>query len=132
MQYADKFLLVMEQEIEGEAQPEVSDQEAFKQTLDDTVPASKLETETNPVHQYKQELLAKQEGLVGEWINKIDEFAAYLNGLDGQSIQHHLSSAECETLLTKVATTESRKISRVSQELKSIVEALKGYLMASK
>jgi hypothetical protein len=62
------------------------------------------------------------------WISKIDEFSSFLNGMDPDSVQHKLNSAESDTLFDKISTAETKKIARVAVELASLSEMLKGYL----
>jgi len=102
---------------------------------DDTSPdtdtiAAVDDVPTNPVVNYKKELTAEQiKGLEG-WINEIDRFKTYLNGTDGGSVQSMINNAECDTLYKAISTSETKKISRIAQDLSALVESLRGYLLS--
>lgn len=85
---------------------------------------------TNPAVNYKKELTAEQiRGLEG-WISEIDRFKTYLNGTDGGSVQSMINTAECDTLYNEISRSETKKISRIAQDLSALVESLKGYLLS--
>ena len=65
------------------------------------------------------------------WVVKLDTFAEYLNGTGADSVQSRLNSAEPDTLFDKIATAETKKIARVSVEIASLSQMLKGYLASA-
>jgi len=66
------------------------------------------------------------------WINKIDEFTEFLNGTEGNSIQAKLHDAKPESIFEKIASSESKKLSKIASELSGLSERLKAYLIGSK
>ena len=67
-------------------------------------------------------------------INKkvtIEQFNTFLNGVDDQSLQAQLNNADCDTLFNGISKSETKKISRIAQDLSALVESLKGYLLSS-
>lgn len=100
--------------------------------------ASTLETETQPedlgadVDSAAMQAIAQREqqmlGKVNEWIAKLADFTEYLNGTGPSSMLTVLNRAEPETLLDKIKTTETKRITRTAAELASLEQTLKGYL----
>ena len=108
----------------------VSDADAFGQSLD---------PETNPddfeISDQKAQVSVLQsqerEGQIGEimgWIQRIEDTVQFLNGLDPESIQSKLSSADCDTLFKKVSQAETKKIGRIAQELAALGQGLSVYV----
>lgn len=67
-----------------------------------------------------------------QWITQIDDFVQYINGNTEVSIQSKLHNATCDTMFEKIASSESKKISRVASELSALVQSFKGYLISNK
>jgi len=61
------------------------------------------------------------------WISEMEQFRDMLNGTEN-SIQTALASAEPDTILDKMRSSEQRKIARVATELAALTETFKGYL----
>ena len=72
-----------------------------------------------------------QSGTVMEWIGRVEDFAEFLNGMNPSSMQSQLNNAVCDTMLKNVSKSETKKITRIAQELAALKEALKGYLLSS-
>ena len=88
------------------------------------------EVESNPAINYRKEQSTHQTGSLQGWITKIEEFNTFLNGLDGNSMQAQLNNADCDTLFNDVGRSETKKISRIAQDLSALVESLKGYMLS--
>ena len=88
------------------------------------------DVQANPVVNFKKEQRAQMTSTIGGWISKIDDFNGFLNGLDGNSMQAQLNSADCDTIFNDVGRSETKKISRIAQDLSALVESLKGYLLS--
>ena len=67
-----------------------------------------------------------------QWITQIDDFVQYINGDTDVSIQSKLHNATCDTMFEKIASSESKKISRVASEISALVQSFKGYLISNK
>lgn len=65
------------------------------------------------------------------WIETMDEFVEFLNGLEEGSVQSQLKNAVPDTILDKIRGSEMKKISRVSMEVAGLKEILRGYLASS-
>ena len=85
----------------------------------------------NPAVNYKKEQHSAQSQQIEQWLGKITDFNEFLNGLGGSSMQAQLNNADCDTLFNDVARSETKKISRVAQDLSALIESLKGYLLSS-
>ena len=116
----------------------MSDADALGSTLDRGTDSADIDVEApapgtappSPEDALRQQNAQMMEKLQG-WIGRMEDFAGYLNGLDAESIQSQLNDAACDTLFDKIASSETKKISRVAQDLRSVVEALKAYMLAS-
>jgi len=82
------------------------------------------------VRQAKQANMSAQLNQLKSWVEEIDNFTSYLNGVDGGSIQSQLHQAGCDSLFEKIARSETKKIARVAVDLSSLSESFKGYLIA--
>ena len=86
---------------------------------------------SNPGISWRAEANQKQKGTINEWIAKIEEMNEFLNGVSDTSMQAQLNNADCDTLFNSVSRSETKKISRIAQDLSGLVESLKGYLLSS-
>ena len=131
--FEKRFNILLEDE--GIAPPSISPEE-------DTDPglglsqALEVDTPDNPGINYKKEETARHTSKIKEWLLQIEQFNTFLNGIepgpDGKpSMQAQLNSADCDTLFHSVARSETKKISRIAQDLSGVVESLKGYLLAN-
>jgi len=66
------------------------------------------------------------------WIGEVENFIDYLNGTEDGSINYAINSADCDSILTDIQRSESKKISRLAQDLSSLGESLKQYLLLAK
>lgn len=90
------------------------------------------DTPDNPAINYKKQQTEQQIATIEGWLSKIQEFTQFLNGIeDGQSIQAQLNNADCDTLFNSVSKSETKKISRIAQDLSGLIESLKGYLLSN-
>lgn len=69
---------------------------------------------------------------LNNWIKKLEEFSKFLNGTEHASMQSRLKDCAPDTLFDKIRIAETKKIARVSMEVVSLNEMLKGYLANSK
>lgn len=66
------------------------------------------------------------------WITKVEDFVNYLNGLDDSSINSQINKADCDSIMADIQRSESKKISRLAQDLTSLSESLKQYLQVGR
>jgi len=123
--------------LEADQQPigdeQVTDQQAMAQSLDKGTKPEDFNAETLPqgIDQARATHNAAQKKMLQEWIQRIAEFMEYLNGTGPESVQSKLHGGTCETMFEKIASSETKRISRVAMELSSLNESLKGYLVGS-
>lgn len=101
------------------------------QTPNDGIPPSNQDDLA--AHSYHMTSIQKK--MVGEltqWITRLEEFGKFLNGTDPSSMQSRLKDCAPDTLFDKIRIAETKKIARVSMEVVSLNEMLKGYLANSK
>lgn len=65
------------------------------------------------------------------WIGQVESFINFLNGLDDGSINAQINKADCDSIMADIQRSESKKISRLAQDLSSLSESLKQYLIVS-
>ena len=130
--FEKKFMLMLEQDIEAPVAPPMDDVEApidgpdLGATVDavDDVP-------DNPGVSWRKDQNNQQRSTIESWIGRIGEFSEFLNGVDGGSMQKQLADADCDTLFNEVSRSETKKITRIAQDLSALEESLKGYLISS-
>lgn len=77
----------------------------------------------------KQQSLDAQKQELQSWIQKIEEFVEFINGVNDSSMQSKLHNAPCDSMYEKIASSETKKVARVAVDLSALSEALKGYLI---
>ena len=111
---------------------EITDRQAMAATLDKgTSPEEFDVAPVEPGAAVMPTMSAVQKKMYEElknWVSELDRVAEYLNGTGPDSMQSRLNSAESDTLFDKISTAETKKIARVSVEIASLSQMLKGYL----
>lgn len=82
------------------------------------------------IESLKKQSLDSQKTELTSWIQKIEEFIEFLNGVNDSSIQAKLHSCDCDTMFEKIASAEHKRVARVAVDLSALAEAFKGYLIA--
>ena len=126
----NKLLLEQPMDLPPGAEPEAATPTS-EPTPDVDTAAAINDVGDNPAINYKKEQHAAQSQQIEQWLSQITEFNEFLNGLGGNSMQAILNKADCDTLFNDVARSETKKISRVAQDLSALIESLKGYLLSS-
>jgi len=86
----------------------------------------------NPEIALKQQQTARTIQTLNTWIGEVENFIDYLNGTDQGSINFTINSADCDSILTDIQRSESKKISRLAQDLSGLSESLKQYLLLAR
>lgn len=86
----------------------------------------------NPEIALKKQQTARTITTLTTWIGEVENFIDYLNGTEDGSINFAINSADCDSILTDIQRSESKKISRLAQDLSSLGESLKQYLLLAK
>jgi hypothetical protein len=110
---------------------EGEDEAALAAGLDDGSSPDDFAVADNPTGQIEADGVGQATGKLNDWIVKIEEFIEYLNGLSPDSMNYELNRADCSSIMSDVQRSESKKISRVAQDLSSLSEALKQYLLGA-
>ena len=126
----NKLLLEQPMDLPPGAEPEAATPTSAP-TPDVDTAAAINDVGDNPAINYKKEQHAAQSQQIEQWLSQITEFNEFLNGMGGNSMQAILNKADCDTLFNDVARSETKKISRVAQDLSALIESLKGYLLSS-
>ena len=132
----EKFLDLINEAPEDVAvtEPTLDDteQQAVADTLEPETDPQALAVPDNPEIALRQQQSQRTIQSLTTWINEIGNFIEYLNGTDDGSINHALNAADCDSLMTDVQRSESKKISRLAQDLSSLEESLKQYLLLAR
>ena len=115
------------EELDGE-----NEADAVADTLDPTTDPAALNVPNNPEIALKQQQNQRTIQTITTWIGEVADFIDYLNGTEEGSINFMLNSADCDSLMTDIQRSESKKISRLAQDLSSLEESLKQYLLLAK
>lgn len=113
---------------------EIGDEEAFAASLDDGTNPGDFDTNTPtgaPAVSPEDQVREKQVKQLGQWIEKLTNFTSYLNGVDNNSIQKVLNDAGEGSLFAEIARGERKRIARLAQEMSSLTESFKGYMLSS-
>jgi len=105
---------------------------AVADTLDPATDPASLDVPTNPEIALRQQQSQRTIQTITTWIGEVNNFIDYLNGTDEGSINFSLNSADCDSLMTDIQRSESKKISRLAQDLSSLEESLKQYLLLAR
>jgi len=136
--FTDRFFttLVTEQE-------ELTDADAAQNQMDPGTDPSMLDVEPapegapmaspggNPAEELQKQQNAEYAGQIEGWVVKIEEFIDYLNGLGESSLNSQINNAPCDTIFDDIARSETKKIGRIAQDLRSLSESLKSYLISN-
>lgn len=137
--FEKKFLHILHEQPGTEIDPaganDVSTEQEAAAVADTMEPATDpgvLNVPDNPELALKQQQSARTISTIQTWIGEVENFIDYLNGTDEGSINFTLNSADCDSLITDIQRSESKKISRLAQDLSSLGESLKQYLLLAR
>lgn len=120
------FTLINEQEepVPGSEQDQLgTEPETPEGTFDDVDP--------NPMATLQKQQNDTTIQTLQTWIGSVEEFIEFLNGLDNDSVNSQINKADCDSIMADVQRSESKKISRLAQDLSSLSESLKQYLIVA-
>lgn len=111
---------------------EAPEDAAMASDLDPATDPDALGAPDNPEMALKKQQSQRTINTLTTWIGEVEGFIDYLNGTEDGSINFALNAADCDSLMTDVQRSESKKISRLAQDLSSLSEALKQYLLLAR
>lgn len=129
--FSKRFNVLLEQEAVDA--PDVDAQAAAADLDPNTSPDAynDVEANTDPVANAKSVENVGQLQSLQSWIQEVDQFSEYMNGLSTESMQSQLNNSACDTLFADIARSETKKIGRIAQDLRALSESLKAYLLSS-
>jgi hypothetical protein len=132
--FKKRFFTSLQEEVGAspvDASP-VDDEEAFNRGLDpDTSPEVFDDVPDNPQISIQKQQTAESINTLQSWITEVESFIMFLNGLEESSMNYQLNKADCDSIMADVRRSESKKISRLAQDLSSLGESLKQYLLSA-
>lgn len=112
----------------------ISDSDAMAQTLDKGTNPQDFNSDTNAAADHiaaSTKMHTNMVNSLSSWISDLENVSDFLNGTGPESIQSKLKNAIPATLFDKIRIAETKKIARVSMEISSLNEMLKGYLASA-
>ena len=85
----------------------------------------------SPIAALQQQQNVNTIATLQDWIGNVEGFIGFLNGLDEGSVNSQINKADCDSIMADVQRSESKKISRLAQDLSSLSESLKQYLIVA-
>jgi hypothetical protein len=133
--FKNTFNVILEQDNEEIVPPEDAQVEGESPISDEIDPETSPEDfgaavkPEEDIAAIKQQSLQAQKQELQSWIQKIEEFVEFINGVNDNSMQSKLHNAPCDSMYEKIASSETKKVARVAVDLSALSEALKGYLI---
>lgn len=119
-------------QLDPTAEPPAPEDAAVATELEPTTDPAALGAPDNPEIALKRQQSQRTIQTLTTWIGEVENFIDYLNGTDEGSINFALNAADCDSLMTDIQRSESKKISRLAQDLSSLEESLKQYLLLAR
>ena len=113
---------------------DMSDEDAMASTLDKGTQVQDFNPDAQMATNHAaavSQLHQKMNKELSEWIEKLEDFGDFLNGVGPNSMQSKLKHAVEDTLFDKIRNSETKKIARVAMEVSSLSELLKGFSASS-
>lgn len=137
--FEKKFLNILQEAPGDELDPTAmttattgEEEAAVADTLEPTTDPAALSVPDNPEVALRQQQAVRTIQTIETWIGEITNFIEYLNGTDEGSVNYALNVADCDSIITDIQRSESKKISRLAQDLSSLEESLKQYLLLAR
>lgn len=131
--FKNKFKTLLEQDEEDIKPPvEPTEGSPLEGEVDPGTSPEDFGAAVNPeedISAIKQQSLESQKQELQGWVQKIEDFVEFINGVNENSLQSKLHNCPCDTMFEKIASSETKKIARVAVDLSALGEALKGYLI---
>lgn len=120
--------------------------EALSDTLDDVASNSDasglgdaLDAQVSPAEDNKIEELKIQQQIdkrnaqindvIIDWVSKLDEFVSFINDpMNKESIKYIIDSAAAGSILEKIKSSESRRLTKVATECSALAQSLRSYI----
>ena len=125
--FSKKFFTIISEQEDAEAGTE-QDQLGTEPT---TPEGTFDDVDPNPIATLQKQQNANTIDTLQTWIGSVEEFINFLNGLDESSVNSQINKADCDSIMADVQRSESKKISRLAQDLSSLSESLKQYLIVA-
>jgi len=126
-----KFHRLLEAQEDFPAETE-TDTEAFDSGLDTgTDPSAFDDVPDNPINTLRKQQYTQTVDTIQGWITNVEDWINVLNGLDQGSMNFILNQADCDSVMADIRRSESKKISRLAQDLSGLSESLKQYLLTA-
>jgi hypothetical protein len=133
--FARNFMTVLR-----EADSSDQERKAMEASLDDGTNPEDFDVDMTPDVNTEVDQISKQaadamsqknQQMIDElqsWIDTTQEFLAFLNSEDPNSIQSRLAAAEPDTVMDKMKQSQQTKISRVASDLASLHQNFLGFM----
>ena len=122
--FRKKFFTLINEEEQTDPNPDLG--------LEPDTPADTFDdVQDNPMVSFQKQQNANTISTLTGWVENVEQFISFLNGLDDGSVNSQINKADCDSIMADVQRSESKKISRLAQDLSSLSESLKQYLIVA-
>ena len=127
-----KLLTEAPEDLDLPGEDDIRDGEAFEGGLDAaTDPDEFNDVPDNPINDLRKQQYSQTINTIQTWITDVEGWIDTLNGLDEGSMNFVLNKADCDSVMADIRRSESKKISRLAQDLSGLGESLKQYLLTA-
>lgn len=109
------------------ASPE-NDAEAWKSSLEPGTDPAAFDATNNPQPQISQQNIE----VAKQWVQKIDEFKKFINGLEPDSLHSQMNSMDRDgSVFRGIVKAEQKRIIKIAEALGGFNEILRSYIIGS-
>ncbi len=106
----------------------LEDTVAWRRTLDDNTKPEDFDVASNPKHSISKQNLE----IAKQWVDKIEKFKRFINGLDPTSLAVQLNKMDRDgSVFRGIVKQESKRLIKVAEGLGGFNEILKSYIIGA-
>lgn len=111
------------------AEAEISDEEAYKRSLDKGTNPADFDTDPNPQLKVDSSGVEAARG----WISKLEEMADFVNGTGAESLNSQINQLEIKNSIPfrGVVRREEKRITKLAENLRGLAEVFKSVVITS-
>ena len=107
---------------------EDEDTVAWRRTLDDNTKPEDFDVASNPKHSISKQNLE----IAKQWVDKIEKFKRFINGLDPTSLAVQLNKMDRDgSVFRGIVKQESKRLIKIAEGLGGFNEILKSYIIGA-
>lgn len=132
------FLRYLKEDASGEGEGEIQlsiddidsqDDAAWEGSLDSETDPEAFHIDDNPELSFSEKNINQAK----EWIGRMETFSEWINGLDDGSLNAQIQGLDRDGSVFKgIVRSQERRIVGIAEDLKSLAEVFKGYVIGAK